>query len=255
MSFADAHAHLTWKSFDPDREAVLERARTAGVSLVVDCGIDRHTNEATLALSTAHPGVYSTLGFSPSHVPRHSDDELGAELAFIEAHLDRAVALGEVGLDYHWVTEAAGRRRQEEFFARCCTLARERDAPLVVHSRKSEARCLDLVSGAGLADVVFHCFSGTEDDLRRATGSGYYVSLPTSVCHSRSHQRHAAQVPDGLLLLETDSPFLAPRRGERNEPAFVVEAFRTVAGLRGCAIDELGELVLGNARRVFRLKG
>jgi len=254
LKFADTHAHLTWKSFDNDREDVIARARSAGVCLLIDCGIDARSNSATLELSSAHDWIHSTLGFQPSRVPELTDGELESEMTFIEKNLHRALALGEVGLDYHWVKDAAGRRRQKEFLRRCCTVAKGREVPLVIHSRKSESDCMDIIEEAGLTEVVLHCFSGNAEELKRAVDAGYCVSIPTSVCYSRSHQRSAVAVPDDLLLLETDCPFLSPHRGERNEPAFVVEAYETVAGLRGCRAGELGGRVIRNARRIFHMK-
>ena len=122
----------------------------------------------------------------------------------------------------------------------------------MVHSRECESDCMEVLEKSGLTDVVMHCFSGNAEELKRAVENGYYISIPTSVCHSSSHKKNSEVVPDHLLLLETDSPFLSPRRGERNEPAFVVEAYRAVAGIRGCEVEELGAQVMENLIKLFR---
>ena len=245
----DTHAHLD-ACADPT-PAVLERARAAGVTRVVTVGTSIESCRAALDLAGQEPGVYAALGIHP-HDAGSADAQRLGELRELLAH-DRAVAVGETGLDHY--RDYAPRPAQERLFAGHLALAEELGLPVIIHSRAAARNTADALSGFS-GDVILHCFSEPEL-LEVALGRGYYVSFAGNVTYPKATElRHAAQqVPADRLLAETDSPFLAPqkRRGRPNEPAFVVDTMEVLAEARGVPLEELGAAVDANADRVFAI--
>lgn len=253
----DSHAHLYFDRFDADRDQVLERAREAGVEAVINIGIDAETSRAAVELAQTHDALYATAGLHPTS----RVEDLDAELAAIEGlarEFPRAiVAIGEIGLDYYWddVSHADQRLRLE----RQLLLARELGLPVVFHCRDALDDLIGLLEthpdlvGPG----VFHCFGGDASDARRALALGYHVSFAGNVTYPKAESlREAARaVPIDRLLLETDSPFLAPqaRRGQRNEPAFAVFTRDFLAELHGVEIEELERVTRRATVELFAL--
>jgi len=245
----DTHAHLD-ACADPT-PAVLERARAAGVTRVVTVGTSIESCRAALDLARQEPGVYAALGIHP-HDAGSADAQRLGELRELLAH-DRAVAVGETGLDHY--RDYAPRPAQERLFTRHLALAEELGLPVVIHSRAAARDTADALSGFS-GGVILHCFSEPEL-LEVALERGYYVSFAGNVTYPKATElRDAAQqVPADRLLAETDSPFLAPQkwRGRPNEPAFVVDTMKVLAEARGVPLEELGAAVDANADRVFAI--
>jgi TatD DNase family protein len=245
----DTHAHLD-ACADPTA-AVLERARAVGVTRVVTVGTSIESCNAALDLAAQEPGVYAALGIHP-HDAGSADAQRLDELRELLGH-DRAVAVGETGLDHY--RDYAPRPAQERLFAGHLALAEELGLPVVIHSRAAARDTADALSGFG-GDVILHCFSEPEL-LEIALERRYYVSFAGNVTYPKATElRDAAQrVPSDRLLAETDSPFLAPQRwrGRPNEPAFVVETMEALAEARTVSVDELAAAVDENADRVFAI--
>jgi len=251
----DSHCHIDMPQFDADREAVIARAREAGVvEMLVIGGVDEDGSHRRALEVAASVGLPATAGVHP-HEARIADEAVFDELRAL-AREGRIVAVGEIGLDFHY--DHSPRPAQREAFRRQVRLAREAGLPLVVHTREADAETSDILTEEGAADVggVIHCFTGGLELARRALDLGFFISFSGIVAFPRSDviQQVAREVPDDRLLVETDAPYLAPPpyRGRRNEPAFVVEVARKVAALRGTSLEAVGATSERNYRRLFR---
>ncbi|MHB0877992.1 MAG: TatD family hydrolase, partial [Anaerolineae bacterium] len=219
MRLADTHAHVSDSRFDGDREAVLERAREAGVALIVDAGADPAGNERAVAFAHGTAGVVATVGIHPHYVAEASEDDWRrlAELVVLPG----VVAVGETGLDFY--RDLSPRQQQREGFERHLALAAAAGKPVIVHSRDAGDEVLEqLARWQGRVRAVLHCFSGDAQTMRRAVDIGCCISIAGNVTYpSAAGIREAArQAPAASLMIETDCPYLAPvpMRGKRNEP-------------------------------------
>lgn len=249
----DSHCHLADAAFDPDREAVIERARTAGVGAIVVVADTVASSEAAIALSQRSDGLAATAGIHP-HQASGFDEGSAARLEqlFGEAAV---VAVGETGLDYHY--DFSPRETQREAFAWHLAQAAQRGKPVIIHSREADDDSARLIGDApaGLTGVL-HCFSAGAAVLDAALARDLYVSWSGMITFRNWDAAWAVErVPDDRLLIETDAPYLAPvpHRGKRNEPAFLPATAGRLAELRGCAPEHLADLTTENARRLFGL--
>jgi hydrolase, TatD family len=246
----DSHCHLDFPKFNRDREETILRAREAGVVGMVNSGISLKGNRISLELAEKNEDIYVALGLSPDIGRGGEDKEINAILAQIEANAGKAVGIGEAGLDFQDCKTKEERERQTAAFKKVIELAKDLDKPLIVHARQAEAEVLKLVKG--MDTVIYHCYSGPVETMREIVDMGYYISLATLVCFSEHHQTLAEAVPLENLLLETDSPFLSPRKG-RNEPAFIVDSVPVVAQLKDMEPAEIAKSTTENARRAFNI--
>jgi TatD DNase family protein len=262
--FVDSHAHLDGERFDSDRELVIARAREAGVHTIVaigngdgpaqvDCGI---------RLAEQYDFIYATLGIHP-HEARLADEAAYQNMERL-ARRPKVIAWGEIGLDYFY--DHSPRDMQKEVFTRQMELAATAKLPIVIHCRPSDGGndawddCFGLIrkhwATNGLGGIL-HCFTGTWPQAKSALDMGFMISFAGNVTFPKAQQiRDAAiEVPLDRMLIETDSPFLAPvpRRGKRNEPAFVVETARKLGELRGFTGEEIGQRTTRNFYKFFKL--
>jgi TatD DNase family protein len=253
----DTHAHLG--ICEPDDEALVTDARRAGVRRILTVGLDERSNREAIAASEAHEEVFASVGRHPNSATGF-DEAAAADIEEVAAH-ERVRAIGETGLDYYRDTSA--RDAQREAFSAQIAIARRTELPLVIHLRDQSGThdAMDeafatLAAEADGVTVILHCCSVPPDRVGEATERGWYCSFAGNVTYPSSDElRETARlVPDELLLVETDSPFLAPQpvRGKPNQPANVVEVAEAVAAERGVAYGELERTVEGNAGRVFR---
>ena len=253
--FIDSHAHLADPAFDADRERVLDRLREEGGAAVVCIGESLAAAERAADLSTKHPGfVFSTAGVHPhdavSFDPLRDPDAIRALVS------RGAVAIGECGLDYHY--DHSPREMQRRAFAAQLALARECDRPVVVHTRDAEDDTRAMVVEAGVAGVrgVLHCYTGSQSLAEAALGMGWYVSFSGIVTFKNWLNDAVIRcVPHDRLLVESDSPYLAPvpHRGRRNEPRWVSLTVARVSAVRGVEPDALAAETARNAVRLFGL--
>jgi len=264
--FTDSHCHLENKRFDADRPDVFARARCAGVATILAIGNGDGPGTGTLdcaiQLAREHEGVYATVGIHPHEaaLAQQSDwDEL--ERLAGEA---KVVGWGEIGLDYFY--DHSPRDVQQRVFIRQMEMARAAKLPIIIHNRPSDNsdnawedlfRLLrDHWSASGLGGVL-HCFTGTVDHARTALDLDFMISFAGNITYPKAQNIRdaAAMAPLDRIFIETDSPYLAPipHRGERNEPAFVIEAARRIGELRKLEADEIGRLTSENFRRFFGL--
>jgi TatD DNase family protein len=246
------------EDFDRDREEVIGRALAAGVEIIVNVGngdLSKNSHESALRVAEEYPFVYTTVGVHP-HEARLLDDGLCARLSQLSEH-PKVIAWGEIGLDYHY--DNSPRDAQREAFRKQLRLARLRGLPAVIHTREAEADTLAVLNeewkDCALSGAI-HCFTGTRAFAEEAIKLGFYISFSGVVTFKNSAdlRETASRLPLEKILIETDSPFLAPHpyRGRRNEPAYVVETARLIAGLRDSTAEEIGRVTSENFKRLFR---
>jgi TatD DNase family protein len=258
--FVDSHAHIDGEEFDADRDAVVARAREAGVRAILNVGTGdpRGGNfERALRVAETFEDVYFAAGVHP-HDARLYDDAAEQYVADLLHGSSRAVALGEIGLDYHY--DHSPRELQREVFARQLWLAKSLSLPVIIHSREADEDTLDILhkeyAGTERGGVM-HCFGGGPALAEGALALGFCISFAGNVTFKKADalREVALAVPLDRLLVETDCPYLAPvpHRGRRNEPAYVAATARFLAGLREASSEELGRATSENFSRLFRV--
>lgn len=254
-SFIDSHTHLADPAFDADREAVVARAREAGAEAVVCIGESIAAASRARAIAATYPAfAYWTAGIHP-HDAAGFDEE--RDTSAIREHADTgAVAIGECGLDYHY--DNSPREPQLNAFRAQLRLARALDLPVVVHTRDADddTRALITEAAAGGVRGVLHCFTGSAELARAALGVGWYLSFSGIITFRKwAGDDLLRLVPGDRLLVESDAPYLAPvpRRGKRNEPAWVPHTVARLALARGAEADDIAATTAENARRLFGL--
>lgn len=250
----DTHAHLDHRRFDPDRAQVLARARSAGVERILTVSTDLEAARRAVALAHEQPEVYAAVGVHPSDAVGY-DDAAEQQLREV-ARSARVRAIGEVGLDYHWDYPRA---EQVVAFRRQIRLARALGLPLVIHNREADADVLRILQEEQADKVggVMHCFSGDWALAERCLGLGFHIGLggPVSYPRNTALREVARRLPADRLLVETDCPFLAPqpRRGQRNEPAYVRDVAAVIAAERGQTVEQVAQITMDNGVRLFGL--
>jgi TatD DNase family protein len=262
--FVDSHAHLEGKQYDSDREQVIARAGEAGVGALVAIGNGDGPEQVDCGIRLAenYDFMYATLGIHP-HEARLADESAYQSMERLARH-DKVIAWGEIGLDYFY--DHSARDVQKEVFIRQMELAAAARLPLVIHCRPSAGSdnawddCFKLMAEQWAAKAlggILHCFTGTWPQAQRALDLGFMISFAGNLTFPKAQQiRDAAlEVPLDRVLIETDSPYLAPvpHRGKRNEPAFVRETARKLAELRGLTAEEIGQRTTRNFYKFFKL--
>jgi TatD DNase family protein len=257
MGLFDVHAHLTHPHLLSDIEGVVARAEAAGLSTIVSNGLNPADNAAVLELSERFPIVKPAFGLYPvdavlaemnaageTYPGQREVWATGDAIAWVRDHVEQAIAVGEIGLDGHWVKEPFW-PAQDEAFRTLVRLAMDADKPIIIHTRKRERRTLELLDELGATRVNWHCFTGRLSLAREIAKRGHYLSIPANVRRSESFTRMLEALPREQLLLETDSPYLGPEKDVQNEPAnvkgtalFAAELWKTT---EAAATDQLAQ--------------
>jgi TatD DNase family protein len=247
----DSHCHLDNEQFNDDREAVIDRALTVGVERMVAIGSGDGPPdlEAGVHLADRYPFIYATIGVHP-HDAAKADGETYRRLAELAQHA-KVVAIGEIGLDYHY--DHSPREVQRDVFVEQIRIARDARKPIVIHTRSAWEDTITLLrehwADSGLGGIM-HCFSEGPREAEQALAIGFHISFAGIVTFPKALgiQEAARITPADRLLIETDSPYLAPvpKRGKRNEPAYIVETARKLAELRGVTIEEIAQCTSAN---------
>lgn len=256
MNLVDSHCHLDDEKFDADRDAVIGRARTAGVErmMAIGTGDGPPDLEAALRLARPHDFIYATVGVHPHDAAKATPGTF--EKLSQLANEPKVLAIGEIGLDYHY--DFSPRNVQHRIFARQLELAAAARKPIVIHTREAWADTLALVREHGLPfGGIMHCFTGGPKEAEEALDVGFHLSFGGILTFPKADdiREAAAGTPEDRLLIETDSPYLAPipHRGKRNEPAFLVETARRLAQLRATPIENIAAITTQNFNRLFQL--
>ncbi len=255
VQVVDTHAHLEHERFRGDLDDVIARARAAGVWPIIEVGSDVATSRAALGLTQRYPGLLAAVGIHPHEAGGASDAAL--EEIRVMARKPGVVAIGEIGLDYHY--DFSPRDQQRRAFAAQIGIAKEVGLPIVVHDREAHADTLTILKseGAGAAGGVMHCFSGDWKLAHTVLDMGFYISVGGTLTFPNAARLRelVARLPLDRLLLETDCPYLTPvpHRGKRNEPAFVVLVARELARIKRLDVRHVAAATIRNAGALFRI--
>jgi TatD DNase family protein len=258
MELIDSHAHIDFPQFAEDREAMLERAHAAGVTalLAIGTGPGPEKLDAAMPFAENYDWIYATVGIHPTSAhevtPAHLD-----ELAQLATH-PKVIAWGEIGLDYYH--QDSPHDVQERVFSEQMALAKQAKLPIIIHCRDAWADCVAQLekewSNTGLGGVL-HCFGSTLEDAKRGLDMGFMISFAGNCTYPKAQSIRdvAKELPLERILIETDSPYLAPQahRGRRNEPAYVAEVAKVLGSVRNLGAEEVAAATAGNFRRFFRL--
>lgn len=265
MRLVDVHCHLNHERFKKVVGDVLARAKKAGVVKIIMSGVNPPTNREVLLMSKTYPElVECSFGAYPidalnvkvealeeAGLARAKKFDLDEELTWIEEHKDECVAVGEVGLDYKWVVDAGLQKKMRDNFQKIIGFCEKIKKPIIVHSRRAEKDCVDMLESSRIKHKVLHCFEGRKSLVRRAADAGFCFSVPTVIARLKHFEMLVENVNINQLLTETDSPWLAPVAGERNEPANVRVVVEKIAQIKKLAREEVANNVFMNYQQVF----
>ena len=253
-TFIDTHAHLYDERYDDDRADMIARAEEAGVMQIISMGDTMAASAQVVADAERYPALYAAVGVHPESAYVLADEERAQILAW--AKHPKVVAIGEIGLDYYWEKDPKVRAVQRELFVAQLNLARAAGLPVCIHDREAHGDTLAILQAVG-RDLtgVLHCYSGSLETARELWKLGYYIGIDGPLTFKNAGKLPAIvrEAPQDKLLIETDSPYLAPvpKRGKRNEPAYVVHVAAKIAEIRGESVQEVARYTTENARRLY----
>lgn len=252
----DTHVHLNAHQYDEDLTEVIQRAQENGVDRMIVVGFDKETIERALILAEQYPFIYIAIGWHPVDAIDLTDDLLNW-IEEIASTNNKVVAIGEIGLDYHW--DKSPKDIQAQVFRQQIQLAKRLKLPIIIHNREAMADCLTILQEEGAYEVggVMHSFSGSVESMKQALNLNFYISLggPVTFKNAKQPKAVAQAVPIDKLLVETDAPYLTPHpfRGKRNEPAHVKLVAEEIARLRNISYEDLATLTTKNAEKLFNI--
>lgn len=252
--YFDTHAHYDAEQFDADRDRVLSALPAAGVELAVDPGCDLTSSRAALALAERYPFLYAAVGYHPENCAPYREEDLD-QIRDMARH-PKCVAIGEIGLDYYWA-ENPPRALQQRVFRDQLALAAELALPVIVHDREAHGDSLAAVKEFPAVRGVFHCFSGSAEMAKELVGLGWMISFTGVLTYKNARKalEAAAAVPLDRLMIETDSPYMAPVpcRGQRNDSRNLPYICEKLAELKGVSPGECARITLENGKRFFHI--
>ncbi len=263
MILIDDHCHLMHSLYREQLDSVIERAKKAGVKAIICSGVNVKTNREALEIAKKYsPLVKCSLGIYPVDALGVQQDETGLsrqegpinlekEFEFIKNQKNNIAAVGECGLDYHWVKEQELQKKQRENFSRIIEFVEKLKKPIIVHTRRAEQDCIEMLMSSTLKKVVLHCFEAKKSLIKKAEEKGYVFSIPTSITRSQQFQTMAKIVSINQITTETDGPYLSPAPGTTNEPANVEAAVRKIAEIKGFTPEETANNIWVNFQRVY----
>ena len=251
----DSHCHLTYEPLARQLDDVLKRAAAAGVGRMITIGTDLADAQRAIELCRGHENIRCAIGIHPHHSNKAQDEDVAWLRSLVQS--PAVVALGEMGLDYHY--DFSPRDRQAEIFTGQLELARELERPVVIHNREASDDTLAIMKDFPTVRAVFHCFTGTAPEARKILDQGYLLGFTGVVTYKKSDElREVVKfTPGDRILVETDAPYLSPepvRKQKVNEPSFVMHTARVVADLRGISVEELDRITSENISRHFGWK-
>lgn len=247
----DTHAHIHFKNFNQDRDAVIQRARDK-LDFFAEIGVNSTTNLKALALASQHPGfIYPTFGLHPTDA---TPEEIETVKQQITTHLDQIIAIGEIGLDFHHETDPQKQQSQTQMFKEILDFAEPLKKPIIIHSREAEQQAFDILSSYKFPSLIMHCYSGSLPLATKCLDAGYWISVPTIVTFAQEKQDLTKHIGLDRLLLETDAPFLSPLKNKRNEPSFVKYSAQKISQLLSIPYPEVETKTTNNAYAAYLLE-
>lgn len=251
----DTHCHIDFEDFDSDREEVIQRAKD-NLDHVIVSGYSNDSNIKVLKLSKDNEGfIYPTFGFHPVSSQNATQEDIKIAHENVRKYIDDIVAIGEVGMDYFYVSDKDLRERQEEIFRGFLDLANEYKVPIVMHVRDCEKKAVNIIEDyEDIPYFVFHCYGGSLKTAKRIMNRGdSYMSFSTMLCYSKHHQDLIEKIDLNYVLTETDSPYLAMRKEDRNEPVNIMKAVHKIAEIKNMDVASVDEITTNNARKIFKI--
>ena len=250
LNLFDSHTHIDMKHFESDFDRVIQRARDAGLIGMVTSSIGAGSFRRTIEITNKHPDfIYHSAGCSVSQLTKVETDTI---IELIYRYSKDVVAIGEVGLDYHWIKDSRGRETQEPLFLKFIELAKELKLPIVIHSRKAEVRATDILETHFSGDVLMHCFDGPPEVARRVADNGWYITLPANFGTYRNRVASAKILSLDHILLETDGPYLSPTP-HRNEPANIQYGCEALSNVLNLSVEDVASATTNNAKQFYHL--
>ena len=260
MNLIDTHCHLTHDLFKNDRDAVIERAKTAGFKAILCSGTNPAVNREVLQLSKKYSLIKASLGIYPIDALGLAPDEIGMaryegkididdEFAFFNKNKDEITAIGEVGLDYHW--DKTHHKEQKTNFEKIISFTEKMKKPIVVHTRRAEEDCVSMLESSKIKHIILHSFEARKSLIKRASDNGFYFSIPTSVVRAQQFQTSVEIVPLSQIFTETDAPWLSPFKEKRNEPSFITESIKKIAEIKKLKDKDVADQIFKNFQKVF----
>lgn len=251
--FFDTHVHLNAEQFEEDVQEVIDRALSEGVKNMVVVGFDRPTITKAMELVEKYDFLYASVGWHPVDAIDMTDEDL-QWIEELSAHT-KVVALGEMGLDYHW--DKSPKEIQKEVFRKQIRLAKKVGLPIVIHNREATADIVEILKEEDASEVggIMHCFSGSAETAKECVDMNFYISLggPVTFKNAKKPKEVAGIIPLDKLLIETDCPYLAPHpyRGKRNEPSYVTLVAQQIAEIKEISVEEVARATTENAKKLF----
>ncbi|MGM0951278.1 MAG: TatD family hydrolase [Bacillota bacterium] len=251
----DTHAHLNAEQYDTDLEEVIERAKAEQVNRIVVVGFDRPTITRAMEMIEEYDFIYTAIGWHPVDAIDMTEEDL-AWIKELSVH-EKVVAIGEMGLDYHW--DKSPKEIQKEVFRKQIALAKEVNLPIIIHNRDATEDVVTILKEEGAEAVggIMHCFTGSAEVARECMKMNFYLSFggPVTFKNAKKPKEVVKEIPNDRLLIETDCPFLTPHpfRGKRNEPSYVKYVAEQIAELKGMTLEEVASITTENAKRLFRI--
>jgi len=247
----DTHAHLDMPQFDNDREDVILRAKQKNIT-IINSLISPDKYNDYLIFFEKFDNLFLTLGLAPVDLEQSRVD-LALELIETLSKHDKIAGIGEVGLDYYWVTDENDRKIEIENFYKFIELSNKLNLPLIVHSRDAEEDSIEILKESARMPVLLHCFSGSSELATSAASGGFMISIPTNVVYSKKKKRMVESLPIESIVLETDAPYLSCEPKTRNEPVNIIKSAKEIAQLKKMSFEEVARITSENARRFFNL--
>ncbi len=245
--FIDLHAHI--EMIEGNAEDIVARAKKKGVGIIVTSAVHPESIKRVMELASEFDSVRASLGVYPADCLKLSDGELDEQIEFIRKNAKKIVSIGEVGFE---LKEAGEIERQKKNFEKFIDLAIELDKPVIVHSRKGELQAIEVLESKKAKKVVMHCFNGNFKLVERVKNNGWYLTVPTNITYSEHFQKIAKEIPIEQLFCETDSPFLHPIKGTKNnEPGNVIESYKKIAEIKKMKLEDVERKIEQNYKKLF----
>jgi len=251
MRLIDTHAHLDFEKFQENLDEILENAKFVGVEKIIIPGVTLEDTPKIINLIEKYDNLFGAVAVHPSEAKGWQEEYYG--ILKEHAQHEKIVAIGETGLDYYW--DATFKETQQHVFRRHLELAEELNLPVIIHDRESHADILTILKEFPEVKGVMHCFSGNAEFAEECVKIGYYIALggPVTFKNAKEAKEVAQKIPLEKLVLETDSPYLAPHpfRGKENDPSKIILVAETIAEIKGLSVEEVGEITSENAENLF----
>lgn len=254
----DIHCHLDHYYFKDGLDKIIANAKKNTIKIILTAGINPETNRDALEIAGKYDIVKPCLGIYPiqtlqreietgDYPLKQNKFDVDGEIRFIQKNKNKISAVGEVGLDYSMGEDA---KSQKELFGKMISLAEKINKPIVVHSRKAESDCVEILQSSKLKKIIMHCFCGRKKLVNKVIDNGWFLTAPTSIVRSTQFQENVKLVPITQLFCETDAPYLSPFRDQKNEPAFVIESYKKIAEIKGMELKEVINNIWMNWQRL-----